>query len=125
VKLDKEEDKIMNKYSKDVWIMARDMLVELGGGKNWVQLGAIVHGVRNRYANQNVNEGTIRCQVRMRCVNGHPGHDDYPDHGKMWREQPTFVSNKSGKYRLYNKERDYQIYLAALNQDGIILNGDR
>jgi len=73
----------MKKYSKDVWMMARDMLRELGGDKNWIQLGDIVNGVRNKCASEDVNEGTIRCQVRMRCVNGHPGHDDFPDKGKM------------------------------------------
>ena len=104
-------------------MMARDTLLELGGDKNWIQLGEIVNGVRNRWANENVNEGTIRCQVRMRCVNGHPGHDEFPDKGKMWREQPTFVSDKSGKYRLYNKDRDYAIYLTALKQDGISPDG--
>jgi len=112
----------MKKYSKDVWMMARDILLELGGDNNWIQLGDIVNGVRNRWANEDVVAGTIRCQVRMRCVNGHPGHDEYPDKGKMWKEQPTFVSNKSGKYRLYNKERDYEIYIAALAEDGISPN---
>ena len=104
-------------------MMARDTLLKLGGDKNWIQLGEIVNGVRSKWANEEVNEGTIRCQVRMRCVNGHPGHDDYPDKGKMWREQPTFIWNKSGKYRLYNKERDYAIYIAALAEDGISPDG--
>jgi len=107
----------MNKYSKDVWMMARDALTNLGGDKNWIQLIDIVNKVHENWPG--VNSSTIRCQVRMRCVNGHPSHDEYPDKGKMWREQPTFVCSKPGKYRLYNKERDSSIYLAALTEDGI------
>ena len=111
----------MSKYSKDVWIMARDTLRELGGENNWVQLGDIVNKIHEKWPG--VNPHTIRCQVRIRCVNGHPSHDQFPDKGKMWREQPTFVSNNSGKYMLYNKDRDYQIYLTALAEDGISPDG--
>lgn len=108
----------MYKHSIPVWEMAKNALTELGGDNNWIQLVNIVDKVHERYPT--ANSRTIRCQVRMRCVNGHPGHDDYPDHGKMWREQPTFVSDKSGRYKIYNKERDYAIYKAALKEDGIL-----
>ena len=107
----------MTKYSQPVWKMAKDALAELGGDQNWIQLCNIKRKIHERWPD--VNNNTISCQVRNRCVNGHPGHDEYPDKGKMWREQPTFVSNKSGKYRLYNKERDYVIYLEALKEDGL------
>ena len=106
----------MTIHSQPVWKMAKDALKDLGGDQNWIQLINIVNKIHERWPS--VNGGTIRCQVRIRCVNGHPGHDEYPDKGKMWRTQPTFISNKSGKYRLYNKERDYIIYLAALKEDG-------
>ncbi len=110
----------MTKHSLPVWKMDRDALEALGGDHNWIQLINVVNKVHERWPD--VNGSTIRCQMRMRCVNGHPGHDEYPDKGKMWREQPTFVSNHSGKYRLYNKERDYAIYLAALKEDGLLIN---
>ncbi len=106
-------------YSKPVWKLAKEALAKLGGDTNWIQLREIVKKVQEDHPDDHVNEHTIRCQVRGRCVNGHPSHDGFPDKGKMWREQPTFVSNKSGKYRIYNKKRDYAIYLASLAQDGI------
>jgi hypothetical protein len=104
----------MTRYSIPVWRMAKKALIELGGEHRYVPLIDIVNRVRDRWQSENVNEGTIRLQVRTRCVNGHPGHDAFPDRGKMWREQPTFVSNKAGAYRLFDPEKDQDIYKAAL-----------
>jgi len=104
----------MKSYSIPVWKMVKQALTELGGDKEFVPLINIVTWVRERWYSEDVNEGTIRCQARMRCVNGHPGHDSYPDRGKMWREQPTFVSDRHGRYRIFNPETDQALYAAAL-----------
>ena len=104
----------MKSYSIPVWKMAKQALTELGGDKKYVPLIDIVTRVRERWYSEDVNEGTIRHQARMRCVNGHPGHDSYPDRGKMWREQPTFVSDRHGGYRLFDPETDQAIYATAL-----------
>jgi hypothetical protein len=104
----------MTRYSIPVWQMAKQALQELGGENQYVPLINIVNRVLEKWRDEEVVPNTIRCQVRMRCVNGHPGHDDYPDKGKMWREQPTFVSNRNGAYRLYNPNQDQVIYEKAL-----------
>lgn len=36
----------------------------------------------------------------------------------MWREQPTFVSNQHGRYRLFNPYQDQVIYEKALAEHG-------
>ena len=54
----------------------------------------------------------------MRCVNGHPGHDSFPYKGKMWRKYPTFVSDRSGRYRLFDPENDQAIYEKASAEHG-------
>ena len=92
----------MTRYTIPAWQMVKQALQELGGVNQYVPLIDIVNRVREHWKDENVVTGTIRCQIRMRCVNGHPGHDAYPDAGKMWREQPTFVSNRNGAYKLYD-----------------------
>jgi hypothetical protein len=108
----------MARYSIPVWRMARKALIELGGEHSYIPLIDIVNRVRDHWQSENVNEATIRLQVRGRCVNGHPGHNSFPDKGKMWREQPTFVSNNAGAYRLFDPEKDQEIYTAALAEHG-------
>jgi hypothetical protein len=108
----------MARYSIPVWRMAKKALIELGGEHRYVPLIDIVNRVRERWQSENVNESTIRLQVRGRCVNGHPGHDAFPDKGKMWREQPTFISNNAGAYRLFDPQKDQEIYKAALAEHG-------
>ncbi len=113
----------MARYSIPVWQMAKQALQELGGENQYVPLIYIVNRVREKWKDEEVVPNTIRCQVRMRCVNGHPGHDDYPDKGKMWREQPTFVSNRNGGYRLYQPSKDQAIYEKALAEHGETIIG--
>jgi hypothetical protein len=108
----------MTRYSIPVWQMAKLALQGLGGDNQYVPLIDIVNRVREIWQDENVVHNTIRCQVRMRCVNGHPGHDEYPDVGKMWRKQPTFVSNRGGSYRLYQASKDQAIYEKALAEHG-------
>lgn len=98
--------------------MAKKALIELGGENNYIQLISIVNRVHDLWNSENVNVNTIRCQVRMRCVNGHPGHDDFPDKGMLWRTQPTFVSNNAGAYRIFSPEKDREIYNKALAEHG-------
>jgi len=111
----------MARYSISVWKMSRQILIQLGGENDWIPLHQIVEKVREKWRDENVNPQVIRLQVRSRCVNGHPGHDAFPGHGKMWKKQPTFVSNHSGAYRIYNEERDNQIYKAAIAEDQVNL----
>lgn len=104
-------------YQSPVWRMAKQALEELGGSKQFVPLISIVRRVLENWPDQKINEHTIRLQVRRFCVNGHPGHDAFPDKGKGWRESPTFVSDGKGSYRLFDPEKDRKIFDLALAQD--------
>ena len=107
----------MPRYPIPVWQMAKQALNELGGSQNWVRLRDIVQKVREIWVKEDVHPGTIRCQVYARCVNRHPAHDQFPGQGLYWKEQPTFVTNGSGLYRLYDESRDREIYNKAIAED--------
>lgn len=109
----------MGKYSVPVWKMAKDILCDLGGTEKWIPLIDIVTGVREKWNQENVNEGTIRCQIYCRCVNCHPSHDQFPDNGNIWKKEPTFITNGEAKYKLFNLERDKEIYINSLYEDGV------
>lgn len=107
----------MPRYVIPVWKMCVKALEELGGRERYISLKDVVSKVHELWPRENVNEGTIRCQVFRHCVNCHPTHDDFPDHGKMWKQRRLFVTDGTGNYRFYDEERDRNTYMAALRED--------
>ena len=64
-----------------------------------------------------LNEGTVRCQFAMYCVNAHPSHDGFTDQGANWKRRPLFVKVKRGFYRLYDPAVDADLYVAEVARD--------
>ena len=109
----------MPRYSIPVWKMCVEALNALGGETSFIPLITIVNKVRELYTSENVNEGTIRHQVLCHCVNCHPGHDSYVEKGRYWREKKLFVSDGRGNYRFYSDQTDRDLYIRALEEDGL------
>ena len=109
----------MVRYCIQVWEMCSKALTDLYGNEKYVPLIDIVHKIQQMYPNENVNEGTIRCQVVVHCINRHPAHDDFTDKGKIWKRTKLFITDGNGRYRFYNEEieKDREIFNKAIEED--------
>ena len=92
-------------------------IYELVPPSSYIPAKRIVDQISKNWPTENVNPETVHHQLRKISVNGHPGHDSYPDHGMTWKKHPKFVSNTAGGYRFYNKDSDQEIYNIALAED--------
>ena len=80
-------------------------------------LAEVIAEIKRVHPGVPLNEGTVRCQVAMYCVNAHPAHDGYPDKGASWKRNPHFFKESRGAYRLFNPATDAAVYAAEVARD--------
>lgn len=103
--------------SKPAYLLAREALEKMGGKDKWFRIGKIVDEVFNTFENLSIKRSTVDHQIRRFCINRHPTHDKFPDEGKSWKENPIFITDGVGNYRLYDPSRDQKVFIIEVDRD--------
>ncbi len=99
------------------WVMARDTLEQMGGKTKSFKMVDIVNKLYEHNPNIQIKKSTVDHQISRFCVNCHPTHDQFPDHGKSWKKNPLFIKEDTGLYRLFDPETDNEIYTFEVMRD--------
>lgn len=108
---------VIKRYPKTLSVLVSEAAQGLSVKQRTFSAADVIRWLQEHYPGVEFHNGAVRCHIIQHTVNAHPSHDDYPDHGRRWKEQPVFVRQARGVYRAFDSKKDQAAYDAEVRQD--------